>query len=181
MKTLHRKPTKKLLGLVVLASSFSALAGTVQAADADADIKPFAMTFHVDRAYGHSILKGKFSRAINRLSASSKTLSKPENATNLCVAYVKTKDLDKALTACDAAVAALTSRKMAIDKRTGRDDSLRVSVQADLSIALSNQGVLFAAKGEHDRARKNFLAAIELDYDRSKAQENLLRLNSVES
>jgi tetratricopeptide (TPR) repeat protein len=153
----------------------------VQAEDSDEDIKPFAMTVYSDRAYGDAILKGRLERAIDKLSAGSMSAAKPENASNLCVAYTKAKELDKALDACDAAVAALTAKKMVIDKHTVRYADLRASVQTDLSIALSNQGVLFAVKGEHDRARKNFLTAIQLDHNRSKAQENLLRLNSIES
>lgn len=181
MKTLNRNRTMKFLGLVALASSLSAFAGSVQAADTEANIKPFAMTVHADRAYGHSILKGNHDHAINKLSANPRTPARPVNATNLCVAYTKAKDLDKAIVACDMAVAELTSKKIAIDKHPYRYDELHVSVQTDLSIALSNRGVLFAVKGEHDKARKNFLTALQLEYDRSRAEDNLARLNSVES
>jgi Flp pilus assembly protein TadD len=181
MKTLNRKFSKKLIAIVVFASSLSALAGTVRAEDTDANIQPFAMTVLADRAYGDAILRGRFDRAIDKLTATSKKASKPENASNLCVAYAKNKELDKALDACGVAVAALTSQKVAMDKHAIRYGDLSVSVQTDLSIALSNQGVLFAVKGEHDRARKIFLTAIQLENDRSKAKENLLRLNSIES
>jgi tetratricopeptide (TPR) repeat protein len=171
----------KLIGFVALASSLSALAGTLQAAETDSEVKPYSMTVHVDRTYGHSILKGRVDKAIAKLSANPKIATSPEDATNLCVAYAKVKDLDKALAACDVAVSTLTSKKMAMDKHPNRYEEMRASVQTDLSIALSNQGVLFAVKGEHDRARENFLTAIQLEHDRSKAQENLERLNSVES
>jgi len=178
MKTLHRKRTMKLPGLVALALSHSVFAGT---ADADTDVKPYAMTVHEDRAYGHSILKGKLDHAIKKLSANPKASARPENATNLCVAHAKARNLDKAIAACDVAVAELTSKKIAIEKHPNRYDELRISVQTDLSIALSNRGVLFAVKGEHDKARKNFLSALQLEHDRSRAEDNLARLNSVES
>lgn len=181
MKTLNRKRSMKLSALVALALSHSAFAATAQATDADADGKPFAMTLHADRAYGHSILKGKLDHAIKRLSANPKTSAIPENATNLCVAYTKARELDKAIAACDVAVAKLTSKKNAIDKRPYRYEQLRVSVHTDLSIALSNRGVLFAVKGEHEKARENFLTALQLEYDRSRAEDNLARLSSVES
>lgn len=179
MKTLHRNRTTKNPGLVVLTLSLAAFAGTVQAADPD--IKPFAMTVYEDSAYGHSILNGKFDRAIEKLSANSKATSIAKNATNLCVAYAKSRELDKAIAACDIAVAELTSKKLSMDKHPNRQVEFRASMLAELSIALSNRGVLFAVKGEHEKARKSFLTAIQLDFDRSQAQENLVRLNSVES
>ncbi len=179
MKKLHRNRATKLLKFVVLASSLSALAGLAQAAD-DGD-KPFAMTVYQDSPYGSSILKGKFDRAIRKLSANPKTTSTPKNATNLCVAYAKSRKLEKAIAACDVAVAELSSKKTAMAKHPHRHGELWAAVQSDLSIALSNQGVLFAVKGEHDRARKSFLNAIELEYDRSQAQQNLERLDFVES
>jgi tetratricopeptide (TPR) repeat protein len=181
MKTLNRKRSMKLSGLVALALSHSAFAGTAQAAEKDAEVKPYAMTVHEDRAHGLSILKGKIDHAIKRLSANPKTSANPENATNLCVAYAKAKELDKAIAACDVAVAELTSKNNAIDKHPYRYDQLRVSVQTDLSIALSNRGVLFAVKGEDEKAREIFLTALQLEYDRSRAEDNLARLNSVES
>lgn len=181
MKTLNRNCTLRLSGLVALAFSHSAFADTARAADKDADVKPYAMTVHEDRAYGHSILKGKLDHAIKKLSANAKTSARPENATNLCVAYAKAGDLERAIAACDVAIAELTSKKLAIDKHPNRYDELRILVQTDLSIALSNRGVLFAVKGEHDKARKNFLTAMQLEYDRSRAEDNLARLSSVKS
>ena len=181
MNTLNSNFKMKLSGLVVLAASLTAFNSAAQAEDTESTLKPYAMTVHEDRAFGHSILKGDFDQAIRKLSANPKLSVIPANASNLCVAYAKAKDLDNAIAACDAAVAELTSKKIAIDKHPNRFGESRVSVQTDLSIALSNRGVLFAVKGEHEKARKNFLAALQLEYDRSRAEDNLARLDSVES
>lgn len=183
MKTLQRRSTRKTLGLIFLATCASSLGQVASAheVEAEPETQPFAMTVIKDRAYGYSILRGSFNHAIDRLSARSKALKTPESATNLCVAYVKAKELDKAMIACNAAVLTLQSKKNANANRSLTSETLRASLDADLSVALSNQGVLFAVTGEDERARENFMTAIELDPNRSRARENLIRLNSIES
>ena len=163
----------KFLSILVTTVVLSAISVDVIAGDQE--VEPFAMTVLIDQAQGNRIVNGSFSRAIERLTKNSKSISRYENLNNLCVAYAKSRQLNEALKSCDAAIDVLQSKIERISHRPSRDDLQRV-LQSDLSIALSNRGVLFAVAGDHDRARDYFEAAMELPVDRSRARHNLQRL-----
>lgn len=82
--------------------------------------------------------------------------------TNLCVAYTKIRDVEKASTACDAAVAQMKEQEdRASRSRSERSAEVR-AYRSDLAVALSNRGVLLAATGDAELARKDFRAAMAL-------------------
>lgn len=79
--------------------------------------------------------------------------------------HAKTRKIDKASAACDAAIA--VARKQQPESRNdgfGRRATER-AYEADLALALSNRGVLLAAIGNEQLAKQDFLAAIELRTD----------------
>lgn len=159
------------MALVVIAQA-SALA-------ADTEVKPYQMAVLLNQAYGQSIDAGKYENAITKL-AHRLDRSRVDFGTqnNLCVALVKTNSLDKAATACDAAVAqASRLEKQALSAKKRRERLAAESHRADLAIALSNRGVLLAVKGKKDQAQKDFKTAASLDSRHTKlAAENLRRL-----
>ena len=103
-----------------------------------------------------------------------------ETQNNLCVAYAKAKQLEQAIDACEAAMRSLQAKKDVFEGRRYLRTTKREAYIANLSIALSNQGVLYAVSGEHAQARDNFMAAMDLETDRSAARDNLHRLSSIE-
>lgn len=141
---------------------------------------PFAMTVLIDQAQGSRIVNGAYPRAIERLTKNSKSLTRHENLNNLCVAYAKTRQISEALESCDAAIDILQTKIERFSGKTSRDD-IRQVLQSDLSIALSNRGVLFAVAGDHGRAREYFEAAMDLPVNRSSARQNLQRLSMNET
>ncbi len=170
---------KKLLSLIVTTTALAAISADTLAEESK--VPPYAMTVLLDKAHGNVIASGSFERAIRKLSGRAKTASQHEQLTNLCVAYAKTKQVDAALESCDAAIDLLKAKQADLYSGPAREASRERVLQSDLSIALSNRGVLFAVTGDYERAREFFQAAIELPADRSKAGQNLERLTATES
>jgi len=83
------------------------------------------------------------------------------------------------MAACDGAVVKAKERQRlgaTHYARTAEDDWYR----RNLAIALSNRGVLLAARGDADFAKVDFLAAIELETPQSDAiSGNLIRLSQI--
>ena len=169
----------KLISLIVTTTALAAISADTLAQESD--VPPYEMTVLLDQAQGNAIASGSFERAIRKLSGSAKTANQHVTLTNLCVAYAKTKQVDSALQACDAAIDLLKAKQA--DQYFGhpRKASRERVLQSDLSIVLSNRGVLFAVTGDYERARESFEAAIELPANRSKAGQNMQRLTASES
>lgn len=141
---------------------------------------PFSMTVISDESHGSKILNGSFETAIDKISKKSERYRQSFSAqTNLCVAYAKAKRLEDAMQACDTAVATLKKREPRVSRASYSDPTLRMEYLANLSIALSNQGVLLAVRGDYDEARSKFLQASNIDVDRSSARENMQRLDTI--
>jgi len=157
------------------------LSGLLVAAAAQADeaLPPgYVMTVYSDMAHGAKILKGSEGEAIAKLSGPKKLRAAYlADQINLCVAYTKDNQLDKAVVACDSAIQA--SDKEA--RRIKRSDLYgRASVRiADTgrAIALTNRGVLHAIAGEREQARMLFKTATELRSKETSAQHNLALLS----
>lgn len=140
------------------------------------EVEPaYTMTVIVDAAHGGKVTAGKYERAIEKITASKRTRDSYSRHTNLCVAYTKTGQLDKATEACEAALA------ITLETRSPRRSYPGVAraESADrvyLALALSNLGVLHAAKGNAEIARRTFREAMELDSGLSAPKTNLARL-----
>ena len=140
------------------------------------ETKPvYTMTVVVDAAQGRKVVAGKYDHAIAKLAAKKSRARAYEIHTNLCVAYTKTGDIDRATVECEAAVTALRKR----DKGT-RSSSTPLYVadanRSQLAVALSNLGVLEVVKGRPEAARQNFELALELDSRLAAARANIDRL-----
>lgn len=166
---------KRMNKLAPLAALLFAAATSTSALAHEEQAVPFTMAIILDGTHGTKVQAGKYEKAIDRITKSgSRTPSNFADQINLCVAYAKTNDLLKAGTACEAAIAKV--RKL--DSRMARirnDRNLEVlAYRSDLALALSNRGVLMAAAGDTERAKQDFLAAIDLQTKDSWIFENNL-------
>ncbi|HSN51798.1 MAG TPA: hypothetical protein VLS87_04655 [Woeseiaceae bacterium] len=176
------KPLDKLTRRARLSRPLALVASLVAAAPlaaAEAD-EVYTMTVIIDAAHGGKVAAGKYERAIEKITATKRSRDAYSKQTNLCVAYTKTGALERATAACEAALAIM------LDGHKSRS-AYFVPAQAEhaervyLALALSNLGVLQAAKGSTDKARKTFLEAVELDTDLSAPKINLARLAKGEA
>ena len=125
------------------------------------EVSAYRMAVVSDASQGRTILYGSYEKAIDKLAMKkARSHNRFSTYNNLCVAYTKTKNLEKAVQACDAAIA-------------------HTAVRRDLAVALSNRGVLFAVSGNTEKARQSFEEALELNaYDKDPGI-NLSLLNSM--
>lgn len=140
---------------------------------------PFTMAVIIGEAEGSKVQAGKYEQAIERITRSGRRMPRYfADQLNLCVAYTKTNDIQKASAACEGAIAEVKEEESRVS-RSKNDRAPRVlAYRANLALALSNRGVLRAATGDRKRARQDFLAAIELQTRDSWIFEN--NLNRVE-
>lgn len=159
---------------------FAAAVATGLALNAHADeLEPtYYMNAVHDRAYGHFVSAGHYRKAIRSNHRHVRRLLRPgqrtnkmpfDAATNLCVAYTMTEQLDSAEIACDAAVK--------IAERTAPTTSpLLARAVSDRAIAYSNRGVFRAVSGDVEGAREDFDLAIMAAPEDSHAAVNLAKL-----
>ena len=135
----------------------------------------YTMTVIIDAAHGGKVASGQYERAIEKITASKSKRDPYSKHTNLCVAYTKTGELEKATDACEAALALTRDKKSPRRSKLGPAYAGRAD-RVYLALALSNLGVLHAAKGSPEIARKTFREALELDTGLSAPKVNLARL-----
>ena len=135
----------------------------------------YTMTVIVDAAHGSKVAAGKYDRAIERITAAKSSRDAYSKHTNLCVAYTKTGALDKATAACEAALAIMLEDRKSRGTYFAPTQAEKLE-RVYLALALSNLGVLQAAKGSTDSARETFQEAVELDTGLSAPKINLARL-----
>ncbi len=166
--------------VVARGRTLAVLLGLLGAFSAQADeqaTEGYVMTVYSNMAQGEKILDGSESQAISKLARNQETqVGYLEGQINLCVAYARTKQVQKATEACDAAIK-LSERDARRIKRTtpfGRY-SVRVA-ETGQAIALTNRGVLHAIAGEEAQARAKFEMAMQLESSEESAKANLARL-----
>ena len=171
------KPERKLGRFTRLSRPLALLASLVVAAPLNAEESDHAytMTVIVDAAHGSKVAAGKYTRAIEKITASKRSGDAYSKQTNLCVAYTKTGALDKATTACEAALAIMLDGGKSRSTYFAPATANKLD-RVYLALALSNMGVLQAAKGSTDMARETFLEAVGLDTGLSAPKINLARL-----
>lgn len=147
-------------------------------ANAQSSKPVFGMAVFLSSHYGAEIESGQIDTAISALESE----LAPSDATyirsnNLCVAYIKARNLAKATSACDEAVLQVqkASEAQAAEKYTPREK--RISLREDMAVALSNQGVVLALNGDTEQAENLFRKSIELVRRNKMVQTNLKRLN----
>jgi tetratricopeptide (TPR) repeat protein len=136
----------------------------------------FVMNYYEDTAQGALVEDGAYEAVINRLAMrSTDSARRVADQINLCVAYTKTKQIDKATVSCDLALARAgkkVSRQSLLESyRTARERA-----DAERAIALINRGVLHAVNGETEEARELFELAADLETRNESAEMNLLVL-----
>ena len=152
------------------------IAGAVPAQASERQPAAYVMTVYDNVSHGQAILDGPAEEAIARL-ASRHRKDLLTDRTNLCVAYVKAKQIGKAADACDSAIRASESeaRRLKLSEPFGRRSD-RIA-DTGRAIALTNRGVVHALAGETDRARVMFEKAMLLDSTEDSAAGNLARLD----
>lgn len=179
-KSMEMKPKHTYAAIVALLLA-ATVSTTVVAMSAE--VRPLTMAVIIDSAHGKKVTSGHYEQAIDRLTRQGAGRgSRFEAHVNLCVAYVKTSEIQKASNACDAAIAKVKEREhLAIRHRADRSE-VAVAYKSDLALALSNRGVLKAATGDSDLARKDFLDAMQLETRLAPMiRNNLERLNQMDN
>ena len=168
--------------LRMLARPLALLAALIACAPVSAgETEPaYTMTVIVDNAYGSKVAAGDYERAIEKITAAKRTRDPYSKQTNLCVAYTKIGELDKATEACEAALAIMLDARKSRKGAPGIAHSGRME-RLYLALALSNLGVVHAARGSEDAARRTFHEAVELDTSLSAPRTNLARIAKGET
>lgn len=159
------KPARACAALSALLLALPVLAHPVQT--------KLEMTVVSNAAFGNSVVSGDFAAAIEKIEALDAQRSGEFFVNNnLCVAYTKNGDLERAAKACDAAV-----REARADTRSrfalGGDQRHR-------AIALSNRGVLRAVTGDRENALRDLRKAVKLRARVSAPTRNLEYIESNE-
>ena len=168
--------TDKTLSGRLLAISL-VLLGAVTAQAGEDQPNAYVMTVYSDAAHGTDILNGAPQEVIAKLSRKADAHSNHlAGQVNLCVAYTKTNQLEKATEICDSAVAAALkdARRLERSKMFGRQTTQ--VADTGRAIALTNRGVLHAVTGEKAKARLMFEMALMLKSREESARTNLLFL-----
>ena len=138
----------------------------------------YTMTVIKEDSHGRRVLNGDYETAIDRItSAGQESRDDYSSQTNLCVAYTKVGYLDSAEEACSAAVAIALERRQSRPRSSRDIPYVDAGDRTDLAVALSNRGVLNAARGNTDEALADFRASLELDAGLSAPGVNIDRLN----
>lgn len=137
----------------------------------------YTLTAIEDMSYGEEVVAGDYDTAIEGILTSAKRRrSGFEAQTNLCVAYTRSGDFEKADASCNAALAALRKRPRPSAMAAIIPSQSRRVRERYLALALSNRGVLRAITGSPDLARSDFEQAAELRFGLDVADVNLARL-----
>ena len=168
---------KSGVGRITLAAALGLLMSTASAGE---KAPKFTMTVISDESGSSKVLKGDYASAIARItSAKQNSRNGFASLTNLCVAYTKLGKLERAGETCEAAVQLVRERRDVRTRVDKRDDATAAADRKDLAVALSNRGVLFAARGEWERAFDDFEASHDLDASLRAPTTNLARLDSA--
>ena len=180
MKQSHLMKPKH--AIAVASALLAIVTAPASATPAETESTPYVMTVISDAAHGRRVTAGKYSQAIQKIThGGQRTRARFADQNNLCVAYAKTVELDKAAAACEAAIAQLKKKEPRILRKSSVIGGQLDAYRSDLSVALSNRGVLRAVAGKTELARQDFNAAIELRSRVSRiAEENLDRLEQAE-
>ncbi|MBS0379372.1 MAG: hypothetical protein JSS29_12850 [Proteobacteria bacterium] len=152
------------------------LAGAAQAAEAGADT--FVLVAYSNRTGGENLSTGDFGHAAQAVYAPSPTelTSDPQAlATNRCVAYAMTGQMDKAHAACDAAVhaARASDGAAALWNPKSRHES-----DAASAVAYSNRAVLHWLDADVPAAQADLARARALDPQAHFIAANLTALKA---
>ncbi len=138
------------------------------------------IAFISNAAQANAIVRKQYDQAIEKLEgASTRGVRGFYAANNLCVAYLKVGDAERAQVACDTAVERIEYllENSHYGLRYASDDEY----QRLLAIALSNRGVVNFVNDKPEVARDDFESAIEAETGIRQPQINLARLAELAS
>ena len=148
-----------------------ALSGWMPASAEKAEPR-FTMTVIFDDAHGSKVAAGKYESAISKITANRRIADPFAKHTNLCVAYTKIGDMERATDSCEAALDLIRQESPKMTTSSMKDRRHRMY----LALALSNLGVLDVAKGTPEVARMRFEEAIDVGARVPQPRTNLDRL-----
>ena len=155
-------------------------AGCFGTATADVVESPYTVGVISDAAQGRQVLQGKYEEAIRNIKPSQRgAYARYYAANNLCVAYVMTRNIDAAATACNDAITAIQGIVDRQPRSAKRSDIVRTQ-RKFLAMALSNRGVLSAISGDEESARKDFTQALALAARLPAPASNMARLSTAD-
>ena len=161
-----------LLGISLL------LFGAVTAHAGEEQPDAYVMTVYSDAAHGSKIIDGAPKDVIAKLSSKDGARSNAlAGQVNLCVAYTKTMQLEKAAEICDSAIAAALKDARRLERSGIFGRQTTQVADTGRAIALTNRGVLHAVTGEKAKARLMFEMALMLKSKEESARTNLLFLD----
>lgn len=138
----------------------------------------FGMAVFLSSHYGAEIKSGQIDTAIAALESDDTPDDAPYiRSNNLCVAYIKARNLTKATSACDDAVLQLQNASESLAAKKYASRAQRVILREDMAVALSNQGVVLALNGDAEQAEELFRKSMELVRRDKMVKKNLERLS----
>ena len=171
---------RKTTSFHLTATLIATLAGTaallaVDVAHAQDNSTAYKMVVFSDQRHGVTVKKGKYEKAIEMLTAKPERRRDAfETRTNLCVAYTKSGELEKATASCDAALALIREKQV---HSSSLPAAAQLANERSLALALSNRGVLYAVHGDLENARSTFEEAMGLRARLAVPKRNLARLD----
>jgi tetratricopeptide (TPR) repeat protein len=170
----HRKLDTN--GVIVRTCATVILAIALGSASAETNKPRYTVAVISDTAYGEQVLKEDYKAAIARLEGRQfRGIKGFYAATNLCVAYMKTGDVESAQSICDSAV--LRIRDAIDSERSTFGTHYRSQAyRRFLAMALSNRGVAHVLAGSPELARADFRDAMETSPKIRVPEVNLARL-----
>lgn len=157
-----------------------ALLGTSPVTAAEENLRGYVMIVYSDRAQGEFVLEGNHEKAISALlRRHDGSPARFADQVNLCVAFAKTRQLEKATRFCDLALASSSSQARRRVTNYALGQHVRQVAATDRAIALTNRGVLHAIAGETDAAQDLFEEAKAARVIGTYAHNNLARLQTT--
>jgi tetratricopeptide (TPR) repeat protein len=161
---------------MMIMMTLSGLLGPVAAVADEPLPTGYVMNYFADSAQGAAVGDGAYEVVIKKLTKKDAMGARRiADQVNLCVAYTKTKQLDRAVTACDQALVMAGRRPVRLNT-VGFYHADKYRANEQRAIALVNRGVLHAVAGDDDMAKSMFEKAGDLDVDFEAAALNLLVL-----
>lgn len=162
----------------LLVAIFAGLFGSAAAQAGEKSADGYVMTVYSDTRYGSAVLEGSPDAVIGKLmrdhDGNPKYLA---DLIALCVAYTQTKQIDRAVEACDYAIAAAEKEARRLERSSPYGSYLTRTADTGRAIALTNRGVLHAVSGQSDQARAMFEQALGLKSREGSAAINLSLLD----
>jgi hypothetical protein len=162
----------------LLGAAVAGLFGSATAQAGEKSPESYVMTVYSDTRHGSAVLEGSPDDVISKLMRDHKGNPKYlADLITLCVAYTQTKQIDRAVEACDYAITAAEKEARRLERSGPFSSYYTRKADTGRAIALTNRGVLHAVSGQSDQARVMFEQALGLRSREESAAINLSLLD----